>query len=167
MKKTLLLICIVLFAAARLSAQVIKGNYAIKNTETGLLLRIKDANSKNGTPLVSYYPQNWKCMTWAFKHQEGNTYQLQNLFTNKTFQPQAAPSANVSLEEQPLVVDAKNQQYEFVAAGKDAYLIKLKNSDLYLTPGDKEGESDVPVILAKKDGGKHQLWTIYEQSPTM
>lgn len=167
MKKTLLLMCIMLAVAARLSAQVIKGNYAIKNAETGMLLRVKDANSKNGTPLVAYYPQNWKCMTWAFKRQEGNTYQLQNLFTNKTFQPQTAPAVNVPLEEQPLAADAKGQQYEFIADGKDAYLIKLKNADLYLTPGDKNGDANVPIILAKKDGGKHQLWTIYEQVPTM
>jgi hypothetical protein len=70
-----------------LFAQVIHGTYAIKNEQTGMLLRIKDANGKNGTPLVAYNPVNWKCMTWDFKHVEGQTYQLKNLFTSKTFQP--------------------------------------------------------------------------------
>jgi hypothetical protein len=55
-------------------SQVIKGTYAIKNVETGMLLRIKDANKKDGTPLVAYSPVNWKCMTWDFIHVEGQSY---------------------------------------------------------------------------------------------
>lgn len=31
-------------------AQTIKGTCAIKNVETGIYLRIKDANTRNGTP---------------------------------------------------------------------------------------------------------------------
>jgi len=145
-------------------AQNIKGNYAIKNMQTGMLLRVKDASNKNGTPLVAYDPQNWKCMTWNFIAVEGNTYQLKNLFTGKTFQPKPA---DVVLEEQPLTLGSNNQQYEFEPAGKDIYFIRLKGTDLYVTPEDKKGTANSAIILAKKAKTKDQQWKIYEQSPTM
>jgi len=137
MKKSTLIFSLTLFIATYVQAQVIKGNYAIKNVQTGMLLRVKDASGKNGTPLVAYDPQNWKCMTWAFKNVEGNTYQLRNLFTSKTFQPKKELDAKMNLEEQPLVAGDINQQYEFIPIEK-AYLIKLKGTDLYLTPQDKK-----------------------------
>ncbi|MFC3362477.1 RICIN domain-containing protein [Pedobacter fastidiosus] len=91
MKKSLLIFSFILLMASLVQAQIIKGNYAIKNVQTGMLLRVKDASGKNGTPLVAYDPQNWKCMTWDFKNVDGNTYQLLNLFTSKTFQPKKDP----------------------------------------------------------------------------
>jgi len=149
-------------------AQVIQGTYAIKNVQTGMLLRIKDANGKNGTPLVAYSPVNWKCMIWDFKHVEGQTYQLKNLFTSKTFQPKTgAPAENVVLEQQPLVASQANQEYDFILLKKDIYLIRAKGTELYITPVDKDGTTDTGIMLAKKDGSKLQQWTIYEQKPTM
>ncbi len=166
MKKALLLIaftCSGLFALA----QDIKGNYAIKNVQTGMLLRIKDANSKTGTPIVAYYPENWKCMTWDFKKTDVNTYQLRNLFSSKTLQPAAVASANVAFDEQPLVPGDAKQQYEFIPVKKDIYLIKLKGTDLYITSADPKGEVNSAIILAAKKGTADQQWFIYEQAPTM
>ncbi|QDK80280.1 ricin-type beta-trefoil lectin domain protein [Spirosoma sp. KCTC 42546] len=146
-------------------AQVIRGTYAIKNTQTGLVLRVQDARKANGTPIVSYSPVNWKCVTWDFNHVEGETYQLRNLFTNKTLQPIAAtPTEGISLEQQPLVSLQANQEYEFLRTGKDTYRIKLKGSDLYLTPSDA-GTVNAKVVLAKKTAGANQVWTIYPQDP--
>ena len=162
----LLLTAIFLLFSVNIFAQIIKGTFAIKNVQTGMVLRIKDANNKNGTPLVAYEPVNWKCMTWDFKHIEGNTYQLKNLFTGKTFQ--AADSINGGvLEQEPLVVAQLNQQYDFELILKNIYLIKQKGSELYLTPVNKKGEVNTGIKLAKKDGTKLQQWTIYEQKPTM
>ena len=162
----LLLTAIFLLFSVNIFAQIIKGTFAIKNVQTGMVLRIKDANNKNGTPLVAYEPVNWKCMTWDFKHIEGNTYQLKNLFTGKTFQ--AADSINGGvLEQEPLVVAQLNQQYDFELILKNIYLIKQKGSELYLTPVNKKGEINTGIKLAKKDGTKLQQWTIYEQKPTM
>lgn len=165
--KRLACFLVALFLITVSFAQTIKGNYAIKNVQTGLLLRIKDANGKNGTPLVAYSPQNWKCMTWNFKQVEGNTYQLQNLFTGKTFEPVHDSSVqNITLSEQPLESKA-SQQYEFIPAGNNSYLIKLKGTDLYITsPTDKE-VVNANIILAKKNGADTQRWTIHMQNPTM
>ncbi len=165
MKKYILLL--MLMATTFPVLAQIKGNYAIRNADNGMLLRVKDANGKNGTPLVCYYPENWKCMTWEFKSQGDNVYQLRNLFTSKTFMPQLTAAAGVSMEEQPLVIGNAEQQYEFEKAGEKTYRIKLKGTSLYLTPANKSKDANVPVILAAKTDDKNQQWTIYEQSPTM
>ena len=165
------LICSMLFAACLFTsvnclAQVIKGTYAIKNVATGMLLRIKDANNANGTPLVAYNPVNWKCMTWDFKQVEGQTYQLKNLFTGKTFEAKSEKaSEGVALEQQPFDAKAADQQYEFISVGENVYQIRLKNTDLYLSPSDSKGDINTNIILAKKSNTKLQQWTIYEQHP--
>jgi hypothetical protein len=168
MKKTSLIVFCSLLLSMMGAAQVIEGTFAIKNVETDMLLRIKDANGANGTPLVAYDPVNWKCVTWDFKHVEGETYQLRNLFTNKTFQPKKGVAAEgVLLEQQPLVMAQTNQQYDFIAVSKNVYLIKAKGTELYLTPVDKDGATNTGIVLAAKNGSKLQHWTIYLQKPTM
>lgn len=167
MKIKYLILTVLLTFFSNAFAQEIKGNYAIKNVKNGMLLRVKDAASKNGTPLVAYNPQNWKCMTWDFKNTGANTYQLENLLTHKTFQPQTAASMDAALEEQPLIAGNSNQEYEFIAVKKDIYLIKLKGTDLYITPSDPDGQVNSSIILAKKRNTAEQQWTIYQQSPTM
>ncbi|HVF96527.1 MAG TPA: RICIN domain-containing protein [Flavisolibacter sp.] len=163
MKKTILLLAM-FFAVFFAQAQPIKGTYAIKNVETGLLLRIKDANKANGTPLVLYTQMEWKCMTWDFRQVEGETYQLKNLFTGKTFQPADSLASGVGLEEQPLLANADAQQYEFIPVEKSVYFIRLKNTGLYLTPSEKSNVNSA-VVLAEKTGAKNQYWTLYEQHP--
>lgn len=146
--------------------QSIKGTFAIKNIKTGIFLRIKDANKTNGTPLVAYSPVNWKCATWDFNHVEGQNYQLKNLFTGKTFQSDKSASAEgVLLQQQPFVSNKINQQYEFIPVKKDIYLIRLRNTDLYVTPADIDGTVNSPIILAKKNGTNLQQWTLQEQKP--
>jgi hypothetical protein len=134
--------------------------------ETGMLLRVKDANRKDGTPLVAYTPVNWKCVTWDFEQVEGQTYRLKNLFTGKTFQPGGSVVDSVSLVQMPFGKD-ELQQYEFVSAGENRYYIRLKGTALYLTPADKEGSTNSAIMLAKKTNSTLQQWTIYEQHPTM
>ncbi|MEJ7740662.1 MAG: RICIN domain-containing protein [Chitinophagaceae bacterium] len=147
-------------------SQVITGTFAIKNVQTDMVLRIEEANRNNGTALVAYTPVNWKCVTWEFKHLEKNTYQLKNLFTSKTFQPVEILD-HIYLEQQPLLPANKNQQYEFILVEENKYLIKSKETDLYLTASDKSKAVNARIILAKKTGGQEQLWMIYEQSPQM
>ena len=166
--RKLLIIVVVLFCSHTTIAQTIKGTFAIKNVSTGMLLRVMDANKKNETPIVAYSPTNWKCMTWDFSKVEGNTYNLKNLFTNKTFQPQTTEAtAGTALVQQPIAENSASQQWEFIPEGKNTYLIRLKGTDLYVTPSDSKGAINSQTILAKKDGSKLQQWTIYEQHPEM
>ena len=159
--------CLSLIISQAIMAQVIKGDYAIKNAQTGMLLRIKDANSQNGTPLVAYYPENWKCMTWNFIHIEGNVYKLQNLLTHKTFQAVNNSKSNNELEQQAFDSGSLNQQYEFESIDKDNYRIKLKGTESYLTPANDKGAVNTKIVLVKKVNLKYQLWSIYKQSPSM
>ena len=164
MRRILFIIIALSFSITGYS-QLIKGTYAIKNMQTGLLLRVKDANKSDGTPLVSYAAEDWKCMTWNFNHVDGQTYTLENLLTGKTIQSiNKNPSAGDALEQQP-VSNTVIQQYEFIPDGKDIYFIKLKGYDLYITPADAKGTINSAVILSKKNGSKLQLWTIYGQHP--
>lgn len=167
MKKIISAFIAVLIVTSIHAQDIIKGTYAIKNVLTGMVLRIKDANSKAGTPIVAYDPVNWKCVTWDFQHVDGQTYQLKNLFSGKTMQPINATAADgIAMEEQPMN-NSDVQQYEFIPVEKSIYLIKIKGKDLYVTPSDKDGKVNSQIILAKKDGSKLQQWTINEQHPTM
>ncbi|GAB3718230.1 hypothetical protein GCM10027592_60950 [Spirosoma flavus] len=166
MKTSSLFLTVLCLSVISSFAQPIHGHFAIKNVQTGLLLRVQDAKKADGTPLVAYSPVNWKCVTWDFVHIEANTYQLRNLFTSKTFQPETGKATEgAKLEQQPLVNAQVNQEYEFIPSGKDTYRIKLKGSDLYITPADSQGSVNSRIILAGKSSSKAQLWTIYEQDP--
>lgn len=167
--KSVIFICL-LFMYFNLKAQDINGTYAIKNVETNLVLRIKDAQSENGTPLVAYTPVNWKCVTWEFQKVKEQTYQLKNLFTGKTFQiiRGEEPISNIPLEQQPLSKNNKNQYYQFIPAGNDSYYIKLFGTEFYLTPESPEGGVNSAIVLKNKvDDQDIQKWVIYEQKPTM
>lgn len=151
--KSLFCTLAIIIATVTTYAQTIKGTYAIKNLSSGMVLRIRDANTANGTPIVPYSPVNWKCVTWDFKNVEGQTYQLKNLFSGKTLQAKGK-----SLEEQPMA----SQEYEFIPGGKNTYLIKVKGTELYIT---QEGDNIVLAAMAKDV--KYQSWTLVEQHPTM
>ncbi len=167
MKKNILLLTGFLVLAASAFSQQIKGHYAIKNVQTGMLLRVMDAHSENGTPLVAYGPENWKCMTWEFKTTGANVYQLQNLLTAKTFEPSAKPDAGVTLVEEPIGNSTSYQQYEFIKDKGNNYLIRLRGTNLYLAPVDKKGSTNSAIILAARSNSPEQLWEIYTQEPTM
>ncbi|MBS1660731.1 MAG: RICIN domain-containing protein [Bacteroidetes bacterium] len=145
----------------------IKGDFALKNVHTGKYVRIKDANSSNGTPIVAYSPVNWKCVTWEFQPTPSGAHTLKNLFSGKTLQPlHGDPKPGASLEEQPIGT-TKAQEYEVIPAGKDQYYVKLKGTDLYLTPSDPDGATNTNILLQPKQDGDLQRWTLIEQHPTM
>ncbi|RFM32598.1 RICIN domain-containing protein [Chitinophaga silvisoli] len=156
--KSLFCTLAIIIATVTTSAQTIHGTYAIKNVASGMVLRIKDANTANGTPIVPYSPVNWKCVTWDFRNVEGQTYQLKNLFSGKTLQAKTAASEGVTLEEQPIA----DQQYELLPGEKNTYLIRVKGTELYIT----QGEDNI-VLAAKKKDLKSQSWILVEQHPTM
>jgi hypothetical protein len=172
-----------LFIAHSLQAQSgiapaasIKGDFALQNVHTGKYVRIKDANGANGTPIVAYSPVNWKCVTWALHPTAEGGYTLQNLFSGKTLQPlNGHASAGVALEEQPLRPSGsrEGQEYELIAAGNDPaghttqYYIRLKGSELYLTPADPGGETNSAIILQALQKSDLQRWVLIGQHPTM
>src|ERR1700761_760557 len=148
-------ITILLLAAAQIGygQNLINGDFALKNVHTGKYVRIKDANSADGTPIVAYSPVNWKCVTWDFKPAADGSYTLINLFSGKTLQPlNGEAKAGVTMEEQP-IGKYRNQLYEVISPASDQYYVRLKGADLYLTPADANGETNSSIVLQpKKDG---------------
>ena len=168
MKK--LIITLMVLSLAQLQGRTqtapIKGDFALKNVHTGKYVRIKDANNANGTPIVAYSPVNWKCVTWEFQPSKGG-HILKNLFSGKTLQPlNGEAKAGVAMEEQPLG-SSKVQEYEVISAGKDQYYVRLKGTELYLTPSDPGGATNSNIILQARQDGDLQRWTLVEQHPTM
>lgn len=165
MTKYLLLIFTVILVTSATFAQPITGTFAIQNSKTGKNLRPYDAGGQNGNKIVSYNHVEWKCMTWNFKYEGGDTYQLRNLFTSKTFQPVVNPSKDGSaLEQQPLSGDSI-QRWEFIKATESTYYIRLKGTHLYITASSDKSNSD--IILKEKQSGALQIWRLVAQNPTM
>lgn len=166
MKKceVMLTVSLMAFTSAAVSAQIRENSYAIVNVVTGKVLRIKDANSNDGTPIVSYSPVNWKCVTWDFQQSKDGAYRLKNLFSEKTLGP--SPDGK-TLEEQTLVSGSEDQLYEFIPAGNDTYFIKQRKKGLFVTPADEKGTVDEPVVLQVKKNTDIQKWRLREQHPTM
>jgi hypothetical protein len=159
--------CLLMQMQGRTQGAAVKGDFALKNVHTGKYVRIKDANGANGTPIVAYSPVNWKCVTWNIQPAANGGYTLKNLFSGKTLQPlHGEAKAGVVMEEQPLGSD-KMQEYEVLSAGKNEYYVKLKGTDLYLTPSDPGGETNSSIVLQTKQEGDLQRWVLVEQHPTM
>lgn len=172
MKKYLLLIVLVLIIAVVAIAYKVKRNYAtqietnstyaIQNVKTGKNLRPYKAGVKDDNKIVLFNHAKWKCMTWQFLQVEGETYQLKNLYTSKTFQPSSKPESGVALWQQQVKTD--NLQYwEFLKQPDNAYLIRLKGTDLYVTISSDKTNS--PIILMPLQNSIGQQWKLVEQNP--
>ena len=165
--KTFTIFFAIIFISINLTAQRISGTYAIQNIKTGKNLRPFEAGSQDGNKIVLYNHVEWKCMTWDFIHTDGDTYQLKNLFTSKTFQPLGNSSAGCTLEQQKLIPGRVVQEWEFVREGKDSYYIRLKGTELYITISDASGKTNSSIILQPKRDTDLQLWKLVGQNPTM
>ena len=60
-------------------------SYQIRNKKFGDLLRPEDANGAEGTRIVLYPAEPWKCMTWKLRPAGASAFHVQNHFTSKTF----------------------------------------------------------------------------------
>lgn len=60
-------------------------SFQIRNKKFGDLLRPEGANGANGTQIVLYTAEPWKCMTWKLRPAGESVFHVQNHFTSKTF----------------------------------------------------------------------------------
>lgn len=138
--------------------------YAIKNVETGRNIRVHNAGIDDGTKIIIYSPHNWECMTWQLIQLENNAYLLKNLYTEKTFQPSSNPAAGVELWQQTLG-GSRLQYWEFIKQPDEKYLIRLKDTELYLTV--TSGENNSPVVLMPEQNSTGQQWKLLRQNPVL
>ena len=137
-------------------------SYAIQNVETGKCIRIHNAGIDDERRIVLYSHQNWECITWQLIQLEDEVYLLKNLYTHKSFQPSSSPEAGVTLWQQPLG-GTRLQYWEFIKQPDETYLIRLKDTDLYITITSDENNSD--LILMPLQNSSKQSWTLIEQRP--
>jgi hypothetical protein len=103
-------------------------------------------------------------MTWQFIQLEDDTYLLKNMYTLKSFQPVSDPKAGVELWQQPLG-GTKLQYWEFTEQSDATYLIRLKDTELYVTISAQENES--PLILMPMNNSSAQKWKLIKQNPAI
>lgn len=142
--------------------EIMTGSYAIQNTGTGKNIRPRNASTQDEAEVILYRHAKWKCMTWNFVHVEDNVYQLENLYTHKTFEPSEEPVSGAALWQQP-IQEKDSQYWEFISLSDGIYLIRLKGTKLYVTISSEKGNS--PIILMPREEGSNQEWTLIEQYP--
>lgn len=163
---SIVVIAIILFLP-RIYKDIVKkrgldNTYASQNVATGRDLRIYNARINNGAQLIVYSHHNWECLTWQMIEVADNTFLLKNLYTQKSFQPEKQPSPNITLRQQTLG-GSHLQYWEFLPEIDQTYLIRLKDTDLYLTVMDKSNNAE--VVLMPKIKSDNQRWRMIRQNP--
>ncbi|WP_313579018.1 RICIN domain-containing protein [Chishuiella sp.] len=135
--------------------------YAIQNIQTGKNIRPYAAGKQDGNRLILYNSYRWKCMTWDLKETGENTYQLQNRYTEKTFQVDAKLNGKLN----QIQLDDNSQEWEFIKQAENTYLIKQKETNLYISISSEETNSD--IVLKPLNNTKEQLWRLVKQNPLL
>ncbi len=142
-------------------------SYQIRNKKFGDLLRPRDANSADGTPIVLYPAQSWKCMTWKFAPAGDAQFHLQNHFTSKTI---AASSASgdkpAPVSQVPLGKKAdESPTWHFTRLDDGTFKITDAKTGKALTASKDSGDDEVKIVLQKWTGTEEQKWEISEIDP--
>ncbi len=172
MKATLIILLILIGLSAIVFApRIIKdiqkkrnyaNTYAIQNVGNGKDIRVHNAGNADGTKIILYNHHRWECMTWQLIELGKNVFLLKNLYTQKTFQPTSAPEPGVSLWQQTLG-GSPLQYWEFIKQSDETYVIRLKDTELYLTATSDENDSD--IILMPLQESDNQRWKLIRQNP--
>lgn len=165
------LLALIILAAIVFAPRIIKdiqkkqnyaNTYAIQNVRTDKCLRPYNAGNDDGTKIISYSHNNWECLTWQMIELDKDAYLLKNLYTQKTFEPSETPESGMGLWQQTLG-GSRLQYWEFVKRTDETYLIRLKDTELYLTTTSDENNSD--IILMPRQDSDNQQWRLIRQTP--
>jgi hypothetical protein len=165
------LLVIVLIISGVFAPRIIKGLqlkqerndvFAIQNVQTGRCLRPYNAGFHDDNHVILYDHHNWECITWHLIALGDETFLFENLYTEKTFEPDGEPKEGVNLHQRPLSDNAL-QRWELLKQASGEYLIRLKWTDLYLTAGADDQNS--PVVLRHLQDSKSQFWRLLQQKP--
>jgi hypothetical protein len=161
--KNLILSLIALIGAGVVNAAepaLAPDTYQIRNKAFGELLRPEDANSANGTPIVLYPAQSWKCMTWRFHAADESAFSLQNLFTSKTFAPDAkGDAAQPALSQVPFGKEAASRPgWRFTKLADGTYRIQEAGSERSLTAVRQNGGYRIQLQPWKESA--EQKWSL-------
>jgi hypothetical protein len=142
-------------------------SYQVRNKKFGQLLRPEEARGANGTPIVLYPAQPWKCMTWKFHSAGESTFYLQNHFTSKTFAVAAKPGAEESAVTQvPFAKDAAERPaWQVTKLSDGSYKLVEAKSGKALTAVLKQSDSEVTIKVEPWQDKDEQKWELLEIDP--
>jgi hypothetical protein len=162
--KKIMILAVALFAAVFMSfsadTPVAARSYQIRNCKFGELLRPENANNADGTHIVLYPAQPWKCMTWKLLPAGDSAFQLQNHFTHKTFD-RGTNGTQSAVVQIPFAREAsKRPSWKLEKLSNGFYRIMDAASGRSLTASTKD-----VVILAPRDETQEQQWELIETDP--
>jgi hypothetical protein len=140
-------------------------SYQVRNKKFGQLLRPEDANNANGTRIVLYPAQPWKCMTWKFHPAGESTFQLQNHFTSKTFAAETSGEKPLQAVTQvPFAKESdKRPVWQFTKLADGTYKIADAKSGKVLSAA--KAESGVRIVLDTWHEADEQKWELLPIDP--
>lgn len=139
-------------------------SYQIRNVKYGDLLRPEDANSANGTRIVLYPAQPWKCMTWKLFPAGAETFQLRNHFTSKTFAAGSTNQVAAPVVQVPFAKEAgARPAWRFVKLSDGTYEIANAKSGQALTAV-KEGGT-AKIVMEPWSEKPEQKWELIGIDP--
>jgi hypothetical protein len=140
------------------TTEVQSGIYSLRNRESSLLLRPRDAGRADGNTMVLYPEYNWKCLKWDIASTEGE-YTLRNLFTDKTFQPaDSSPKAGSPVLQQTIDSAEKLQRWDILPSADGYVKIRLAGTELYLMPAVPNAEINTALVLSPWKDLPAQHW---------
>jgi hypothetical protein len=139
--------------------------YQIRNVKYQELLRPRDANNANGTPIVLYPAQPWKCMTWRLQPAGESVFHLKNLFTAKTFCASRDTNAPRTFVTQiPLAKDdGESPAWHFIKLDNGNFEITEGQSTRALTAIEESGS--FRIVLAPWKNADEQKWVLEKIDP--
>ncbi len=130
-------------------------------------MRPQDANNADGTPIVLYPAQLWKCMTWRFSSAGESRFHLQNHFTSKTFVGGAsAEGKSTPVAQVPFAKDKSDPPaWQFTRLNDGTFGITDPKTGKALTALEEANHSGVKVVLDAWAGGDNQKWRLTDIDP--
>jgi hypothetical protein len=167
--------CLVLLSAFNLPAQSASPGpadpnaappetFQVRNKKFTDLLRPEDASSADGTRIVLYPRQHWKCLTWSFHPAGESAFQLQNLYTSKTFAADSAENAKLFLKQVPFAKNpGERPTWKVVRLADGTVKITDAKSGKALTA--VPGDHGTGVMLADWQDTDEQKWELLKIDP--
>jgi hypothetical protein len=135
------------------------GSHGLRNHKYQLFLRPRDASNRDGTPIVLYPQQPWKCMAWKFEEQQDGT-RLVNYFTGKSFEVLQAADGHPLVQQPATSERVKEQSWKFVAVGANLYKIETADGKGVLTAMKSSETDDIRVVAQPWQGLESQEWEL-------
>ena len=146
---------------------VAPGSFQIRNQKYGNLLRPEEANSADGTRIVLYPAQPWKCMTWKLQGTGDSGFQLQNHFTGKTFAAETgADKAEAAVTQVPFSRKPEERPtWQLLKLTDGTYKITVPKSGKALTAVKEEGGSGAKIVTRAWREEADQKWELIAIDP--